>query len=566
VATTDVESLPELVARRADEHPGRVFAQDVGGGELSWEQLHRRALTWAAALAQLGVGKGDRVLTMRRNSVESLALFVGIGWLHAIEVPVSTELRGNTLRHAISVADADVMVLEATYVPRLDALEAIAPMTLVVDGDQSVGDASGAQGSDAATGAGASSAAQAVAAASSVQSAGVLPGAHRVIAQDELLAHTEPATGLSPPRAHEVSCVVFTSGTTGPAKGVVLPWGNLHASASGNFPIEHLNAEDSFYGPSSPSHVGAKTMPFLFAMLDGRMVIREVFSTSRFWEEIERFGCTTTILVGSMGHFLLSQPESEADARTPLRNIVMCPVMPEHEQFNRRFGTRIYTVFNMTEISCPIVSEPAWEIGDWRSCGRIREGYPGYELRLVDEADHEVPEGSAGELMLRASAPWTTNLGYLGMPEKTNETWRNGWFHTGDIFTRDPEGNYFFVDRAKDAIRRSGENVSSFEVEAEVEAHPHVAECAALAAPSEYAEDEIEVVVVASESSGLTAAGLIEFLIPRVPRYMVPRYVRLTNELPRNVRQRVQKEQLRAEREQAEIWDRVAAGVEIARE
>jgi carnitine-CoA ligase len=533
MATTDVESLPELVARRTDEHPERVFAQDVGGGELSWEQLHRRALTWAAALAQLGVGKGDRVLTMRRNSVESLALFVGIGWLHAIEVPVSTELRGNTLRHAISVADANVMVLEATYVPRLDALDGIAPMTLVVDGEQST---------DAA------------------------PGARRAIVQDELLAHTAPAEGLSPPRAHEVSCVVFTSGTTGPAKGVVLPWGNLHASASGNFPIAHLNAQDSFYGPSSPSHVGAKTMPFLLAMLDGRMVIREIFSTSRFWEEIERFGCTTTILVGSMGHFLLSQPESEADARTPLRNIVMCPVMPEHEQFNRRFGTRIYTVFNMTEVSCPIVSEPAWEIDDWRSCGRIREGYPGYELRLVDAADREVPEGSAGELMLRASEPWTTNLGYLGMPEKTNETWRNGWFHTGDIFTRDSEGNYFFVDRAKDAIRRSGENVSSFEVEAEVEAHPHVAECAALAAPSEYAEDEIEVVVVASEGSGLTAEGLIEFLIPRVPRYMVPRYVRLTDELPRNVRQRVEKEQLRAEREQAEIWDRVAAGVEIVRE
>src|SRR6185437_7517885 len=98
---TDVESLPELVARRAAEHPERVFLQDVGGGELTWEALHERALTWAAALASLGVGAGDRVVTMRRNSVESVAIFIGLGWLHAVEVPISTELRGNTLRHAI---------------------------------------------------------------------------------------------------------------------------------------------------------------------------------------------------------------------------------------------------------------------------------------------------------------------------------------------------------------------------------------------------------------------------------------------------------------------------------
>ncbi|HEX3909464.1 MAG TPA: AMP-binding protein [Solirubrobacteraceae bacterium] len=530
---TDVESLPELVARRAAEHPERVFLQDVGGGELTWEALHERALTWAAALASLGVGAGDRVVTMRRNSVESVAIFIGLGWLHAVEVPVSTELRGNTLRHAIAVADGEVMALEATYLPRMAAIAEQLPaeLSLVVDGD-----------------------------------AGAADVPFRVTPQDDLLQSVRPASGLQPPRAHEVACVVFTSGTTGPSKGVVLPWANLRASGSGNFPIGDMTEEDCFYGPSSPSHVGAKTMPFLFAMIDGRIVVRDVFSTSRFWEEIARYGATTAILVGSMGHFLLSQPERPEDAETPLRNICMCPVMPEHEQFNQRFGTRIFTVFNMTETSCPIVSAPAWEIADWRSCGRMRQGSPGYELRIVDDADEEVADGVAGELMMRTSAPWTMNLGYLGMPEQTTEAWRNGWFHTGDIMTRDAEGSYFFVDRAKDAIRRSGENVSSFEVEAEVDAHPCVAECAAIAVPSEYAEDEIEIVVVPSEEGALAPEALIEFLVPRVPRYMVPRYVRIVAELPKNVRQRVQKERLRSERDPAAVWDRVAAGIELARE
>jgi crotonobetaine/carnitine-CoA ligase len=531
VHVTDAESLPELVARRAAEHPGRVFLQDVGGGELTWEQLHERALTWAAAFAELGVGAGHRVVTMRRNSVESVAIFIGLGWLHAVEVPISTELRGNTLRHAIAVGDCSVMALEATYLPRLAAIaEQLPALSLIVDGD------------------------------------GELEAPFRVTPQRELLEGVRPASGLQPPRGHEVACVVFTSGTTGPSKGVVLPWANLRASGSGNFPIDDMTEEDCFYGPSSPSHVGAKTMPFLFAMIDGRIVVRDVFSTTRFWEEIAHYDCTTAILVGSMGHFLLSQPPCAEDARTPLRNICMCPVMPEHEQFNARFGTRIFTVFNMTETSCPIVSDPPWEIADWRSCGRPRQGFPGYELRVVDEADEEVADGQNGELMMRASAPWTTNLGYLGMPEKTNEAWRNGWFHTGDLFTRDEQGNYFFVDRAKDAIRRSGENVSSFEVEAEVGAHPDVEECAAIAVPSEYAEDEIEVVVVARAGSELTPPALVEFLVPRVPRYMVPRYVRIVTELPKNVRQRVEKQRLRSERDPALVWDRVAAGIELARE
>jgi crotonobetaine/carnitine-CoA ligase len=359
---------------------------------------------------------------------------------------------------------------------------------------------------------------------------------------------------------------VFTSGTTGPAKGVVLPWGNLHASGTGNYPPEELTREDCFYGPSSPSHVGAKTLPFLFAMIDGRVVVRDVFSTSKFWDEVRRFGCTTTVLVGSMAHFLLSQEPRPDDADSPLRNLCMVPVLPNHEEFNARFGTRIFTVFNMTETSCPIQSRSDWEITDPKSCGQQREGTPGYELRLVDEHDREVPDGTVGELMMRTSEPWTLNLGYLGLPDKTAEAWRNGWFHTGDLFTRDAEGNYFFVDRAKDALRRSGENISSFEVESEVNAHPEVVESAAIAVPADYAEDEIKVVVVRAPDSDLRPEQLIEFLVPRMPRYMVPRFVEFRDELPKNVRQRVEKAVLRRGGNDADVWDRVAAGIELPRE
>jgi crotonobetaine/carnitine-CoA ligase len=187
------------------------------------------------------------------------------------------------------------------------------------------------------------------------------------------------------------------------------------------------------------------------------------------------------------------------------------------------------------------------------------------EVRIVDDNDCEVATGEIGELIVRTETPWAMNSGYYGNPEATARAWRNGWFHTGDAFRQDAAGNYFFVDRMKDAIRRRGENISSFEVEAEVSSHPQVQEAAAVAVPSEHGEDEVLVAVV-PQPGGCDPKALVEYLIPRMPHFMVPRYVRLMPELPKTPTQKVQKHLIRSEGITADTWDREQAGVVVRRQ
>jgi crotonobetaine/carnitine-CoA ligase len=183
---------------------------------------------------------------------------------------------------------------------------------------------------------------------------------------------------------------------------------------------------------------------------------------------------------------------------------------------------------------------------------------PGYQVRIVDDYDEEVPVGTVGELVVRSDEPWMITPGYWRQPERTAEAWRNGWFHTGDGFRRDEEGNHYFVDRMKDAIRRRGENISSFEVEAAVLQHPQVLECAAIAVPSELGEDEIKVLVVVAEE--LSPAELLDFLEPRMPKFMLPRYVELVASLPKtDATFRTKKVELRAAGINERTWDREGA-------
>jgi crotonobetaine/carnitine-CoA ligase len=215
----------------------------------------------------------------------------------------------------------------------------------------------------------------------------------------------------------------------------------------------------------------------------------------------------------------------------------------------------------MTEVSVPLVAE--LNTRAFGSCGKPRAGI---QCRLVDENDIEVPAGQLGELILRSDLPWAMTTGYNGMPEATAKAWRNGWFHTGDVFRKDAQDNYFYVDRAKDAIRRRGENISSLEVEREVLAHPAVQEAGAIPAPNPGGEDDVMVVVAPKPGAVIDPAELLQFLIPRMAHFMVPRYVRIVTSLPKTPTNKIQKAELRKEGVTADTWDRDAAGIVVKRE
>jgi len=232
--------------------------------------------------------------------------------------------------------------------------------------------------------------------------------------------------------------------------------------------------------------------------------------------------------------------------------VSMIPLLKDLAAFERRFGVRAYSVYGMTELG--VVTRTELSPTDPTSCGAP---FPEYELRIVDELDQEVPVGETSELVVRSRVPWTTSTGYFGMPQATVDAWRNLWFHTGDGFRQDLDGNYHFVDRVKDTIRRRGENISSTEVEQYVLRYEPVFECAAVPVPSEWSEDEVKICVVAKPGHAIIEQELIEFLLAeRMPRFMLPRFVQVLSEMPRTPTGKIQKHSLRRSSNPAEHWDR----------
>jgi carnitine-CoA ligase len=322
-----------------------------------------------------------------------------------------------------------------------------------------------------------------------------------------------------------------------------------------------LAADDRYMCNLPLFHVGG-TIPVMGMLSRGGSIsLVPSFSTEDFWPKICETETTAVLLLGVMTNFITKRQASVEDRNHPLKKVIIVPLSEDAPSFAKRFGVEVYTLYNMTEISTPLVSElNPTKIG---SCGQARAGV---ELRLVDENDCEVAIGSAGELIVRSDAPWTLNSGYFKNPEATAAAWRNGWFHTGDAFRKDAEGTFYFVDRMKDAIRRRGENISSFEVEAEIAAHPAVAEVAVIPVPSEIAEEEVMCVVALIPGHRFDPKDLLKFLEPRLAHFMLPRYVRIVDALPKTPTQKIQKHLLRAEGITADTWDREKAGVKIRRQ
>ncbi|XRQ14231.1 AMP-binding protein, partial [Actinomadura welshii] len=250
--------------------------------------------------------------------------------------------------------------------------------------------------------------------------------------------------------------VILTSGTTGPSKGVLCSYVQLAACARAAF--GGFGAADRYMVNLPLFHAGGTIGTYAALLFGGGISLVSAFDTESFWPAVHATGTTHVTLLGVMATFLGKRPPSPEDRAHPLRRVFMIPLIEDSAAFAERFGVDVVAMFNMTEVSIPIISGPDPEVPG--TSGRLR---PGVEARVVDAHDRAVPDGEVGELVLRTAQPWAMNSGYLGMPEATARAWRNGWFHTGDAF-RTVDGEYFFVDRMGDTIRRRGENISSAEV------------------------------------------------------------------------------------------------------
>jgi crotonobetaine/carnitine-CoA ligase len=515
--------LPQLIRQRAEDFPDRVYIQHVGAGSLTYSQLHNLAMRWAAAYRQAGVTPGDPVLTMMPLNLDFYCSAIGLAWLLGVEAPVNIEFRGQLLLHAIRSAQPKVIVAQAEYVRRFEEIAAeldSRPLLVIVGGEESIPQTS-----------------------------------YPAVTLEMFLQDASPVGDLVGPQPWDVASIMYTSGTTGPSKGVIMPWGQLYEIATrGVLMSAEFTEDDRYYLPSVTYHMSAKGVAFTMACVNGQLVIRDRFSVSSFFADVARYGCTLASMFGASAQLLNSADRKPEDADTTLRHVLMSPLLADIEGFMKRFDLQVTTGYGMTEIG-PVLCGPTGQVSNdkHQSCGRLM---PGYEVRLVDEHDEEVRAGELGELIVRSDRPWTLNLGYVGQPEESMQAWRNGWFHTGDIFRVDTDGYFYFVDRLKDAIRRRGENISSFEVEAIVNTHPDVVESAAVAVPSDLGEDDVKVVVVRRAGSDLSESNLIDFLTPVMPRFMIPRYVEFIDTLPKTPTDRVQKARLRSAGVTPQTWDR----------
>ncbi|MGW3472669.1 AMP-binding protein [Saccharopolyspora sp. NPDC000995] len=521
-------TIVRLLERRAAEDPDGIFFS-WSDTTTTFREFDEAVNAMAYKLLDEGIQAGTHVAVLMDTSPDYLMLWFALAKVGAVEIPINTAYLGDVLLHQLSSSTATMCVADAAYAKQVAEIAPSIPRLerLYVRGYTSAPISPTAR--DFAE----------------------LMNGNRSAAPDVEVAHSDTAS------------IIFTSGTTGPSKGVLLSHHYLAAYATMYADINGLRSDDVLLNFLPFFHVGAKFLTIATLVCGGRMRLLPRLSISTFLDEVAEHGVTNFVAVGGVCNMLLSKPPRPDDARSTIRTIYAVPDPADiHEEMERRFGCRLTTVYGSTEVGLPIFRGVD---DDYRpgSCGRQN---PYYEVRVVDEDDNEVPVGETGELVIRPRRPFLIGSGYVGMPERTVVAWRNLWLHSGDRGRLDADGWFYFEDRATDSLRRRGENISSFEVETLVTAQPAVAEAIAVAAKAEVGEDDVWVLVTLREGMSVTFEELLRYCAETMPYFMVPRYLDIVEDFPRTPTAKVEKYKLRAAGPGPTTWDREAHGWRVTRD
>lgn len=508
-----------ILRARAAEHGDRTYMR-VGSESYTFAETYNKSRQIACGLRNLGIGSGDYLAMMLPNCAEFVLAWFGASLRNAGFIPINPSYRGFLFDAPLRETGSRGLVIHRDI---FDALATIDPN--VAARLEWVAVVGGTEGLE-------------------------IPFGLKAFDFEDLLVSSNEDPEIKG-TYRDIHSVMYTSGTTGPSKGVLLSNSQFFSSACVFLRSVSLTIDDVVFTPLPLFHGLASRLGVLPAMMVGaEIVIGSRFSGSKFWQQVTEAGATVGQTIFSIPPILKSQPPGAYDQAHRLR----CMFNSHHDQeFEERFNVRLVEAYGMTETGLCIFSEyPERQQG---SSGRIHEDF---EVQLVDEFDNPVPPGDLGEIVLRPKKPFMVMQGYLHKPEATVEAWRNLWFHTGDIAKQDANGYFYFMDRMKDRIRRRGENVSSWDVENFVNDHPAISECVALPHPAPGGEDDIRLVVVLKDGAVLGAEELSEWLKSRMPRFMLPRYTEFTAELPRNPTSKVEKYALIKDGLAPDVWDREA--------
>ena len=538
----DLWTLPKVLEHQARVRGARPFlAWTDTGSYHSYEEVNDMANRLAHGLRAMGVAKGDRVALFLPNSLDFIFTWFALAKLGAVEVAIAESGKGGFLEHQLKISTPKMVITTPELAGRIAEMEAALPwiQTCVL------------WSADGATGA-------------------TAPGFHTITTSNFADLDSDnvadPGVAVSPA---DLATVLFTSGTTGASKGVLMSHAQTYFFAEEVAQLAGLVESDIHMTGFPLIHGNAQLLtvyPILIA--GGRCVLYERFSATDFVGRALRTGATVTNLLGATMAFVCAQPPTADDRKLSLKRVYAAPLSPDLEPiFKERFGVnRFVNGFGQTEISLPFMTPPGEPVPP-NAVGKLVDQW--FEVQLVDtETGRPVAPGGSGELLVRPRASGVISSGYIGMPEKTVEAWRDLWFHTGDVLRCDEQGWYYFLDRVKDTLRRRGENISSFEVEAVVRSHPAVAECAVVAVPADEhgGEAEVKACIVLVSGTSIDFSDLIAWCDARMPYFMVPRYVERLDALPQTPSEKVRKKELRDLGVSPDTWDRVHSGCLLSHE
>lgn len=524
--------LPRILEDKARRHPSRVIFQ-FRDAAITFEGLNEWINRVANGFLRLGVHKGAKVALMLPNCPGFLFSWFGINKIGAANVPINIAQRGHGLAYQIDNSDCVALVVDEQYLDHVavvaDQLKKLRHVIVLrtEGGTPALPDWPGIE----------------------------------ALGFDELTAAPATAPDISV-GFKDLSTILYTSGTTGPSKGVMISHHYWYEMWSEAVKYGRYTEDDILYTGLPFFHVSAKGTTIGPAILaDAKAVLMERFSASRMFDDCRRWNCSEAKYIGSIIPILMKQSPDELDADNPLRLMVgaAAPVNLWHE-FEKRFNTRLLEVFGLTESVVCLVNP----IDDRRpgSCGKP---ITGYNVRIVDDNDNEMPPGELGEIIVQPQRMHLGTTGYYKMPEATVELTRNFWIHTGDLGRMDQDGYFYYVDRKKQALRRRGENISSFEVEAVIAGHPAVLECCVVGVPSDLGEDEVKAVIVLKDNQTLNEEEVIRWCEPRMAYFAIPRYIAFRSGLPKTLTEKVEKYRLKNEGITADCWDREKAGIVLKR-
>ncbi|MEQ5828925.1 AMP-binding protein [Sulfitobacter sp. NFXS29] len=516
---THYPTLWNLLERQASDTPRKDFlrtpdcAIDYGSASALVDRF-------AAGLQERGIRPGDRVALVMSNSIEQVLVWLATIRVGGIHVPLNAGLSMELLARSLRQVKPKFVITDAEFVELTEnALQEAGsdPISVFVYSDG--------------------------------------PYKKRKSTLD-----IEPLSALEGSYA-PTQCVVdqlatatllFTSGSTGVPKACALSHRYLVRAGEIHCRYLDLASTDVLFTPFPLFHIDAATLTVGAALaIGGTAALSSRFSASRFWSEVRACEATVFNFMGATANILWKQAPTKDDKNHKVRLAWGVPMPTCEPRWQARFGFPLIEVYGMTDAGLPAY-QPLDLPRRAGSCGRV---IPEYEICIADSEGHSLPAGQAGEILIRSHEEGLIMNEYFEMPEATQKALRGGWFHTGDIGQLDSEGYLYFHSRGSEVIRRRGENIAATDVENALNQHPLVQETAAVGVPSELSEDDIKVFIALQEGAIVDPAALVEYCRAELPKYMIPRYVEITKNLPKTATQKIDRRSLSLRPMTSNTWD-----------